>query len=74
MDVDFSNDNWQLHDVVETWTRQANPTWTDDQVNAEIARVTKISTEEARFLITNANNGTLRCDQRFHRRRHRNRN
>lgn len=71
LDVDFANDNWQLHDVIETWVRAAAaattpPTpITDDQVNAEIARVSQLSTAESNYLIENANNGTIAATNDF---------
>jgi hypothetical protein len=61
MDLNIRNvtDNYQLYDVVNRWTRLANPTWTDAQVDAEIERVTQMPAARANALIDGFTNGTI---------------
>lgn len=62
MDLNINvSDNYQLHDVVERWLLQANPTWVanSDQTENAIASVTKMDRARSQTLIDAFNTGTI---------------
>jgi len=60
LDLDISNDNYQLYDRATDWVTAANPTWTPDQVKNEVVNnVMKLNVPQYDALVAAFRAGTI---------------